>query len=117
MAQPCSSGLPSFGTHDSVSAFPHRHFADIADQQIALAFAGGGDGHAADILIAGGGDEAEIFSDFVIHIFLGDADAGGRIKIEHADFPAVADDGNLIDRDFLIAFDGNLALVDAEQAS
>ncbi len=103
--------------HDSISALPHRDFADVADQQIALALAGGGDGHAAHVLIAGGGDEAEIFSHFIIHIFLGHANTGGWIQIEDADFSAVADDGNLINGDFLVAFDGNLALVDAEKAS
>ncbi len=103
--------------HDSVGALPHRNLADVADQQTALAFACGRDGHAAHVLIAGGGDEAQIFSNFVIHIFFGDTHAGGGIQFEHADFPTVADDGNLIDRDLLVAFDGDLALIDAEQAS
>src|SRR6202041_3069017 len=102
--------------HDAVGAFPHRNFADVADQQVAFAVAGGRDGHAAQILIASGGDESKILADFFVHFFFGDANAGAGSHVENAHVSGVADDGNLIDRNFLVAFDENLALVVAKQA-
>ena len=109
--------LAFVGDHDSVSALPDRNFADVAHEQIALAFAGGRDGHAAHVLIARRGDQTQVFSNLIIHIFFGDADAGRGSEIEDTNFSAVADDGKLIDGNFLIAFDRDVALVDAEQAA
>src|SRR5437762_1657735 len=77
--------------NDSVGSFPDGHFADVADVKIAIAIPGGGNRHAANVLIARGSNKPKIFSDFSIEIAIGDAHAGGGIQIEVADFARIRD--------------------------
>jgi hypothetical protein len=88
------------GENDAVGGLPDGHFADVADVEIAIAGASGGEGHAANILIAGRGDEAEVAADFQFKIAVENADGGGGIQVDAADFTGVGDEG-----DFL-GFDG-----------
>src|ERR1700722_13522403 len=84
------------GKDDAIGGFPDRHLADVTDVEIAITRAGGGKGHAANILIAGGGDESEVAADFELEIGVEDADGSGGIEIDAANFSCVGDE-----RDFL----------------
>src|SRR6266436_1972314 len=74
------------GQNDAIGGLPDGHFADIADVEIAFAASGGGESHAANVLIARGSDEAEVLSDFGLQIVFGDADACRRAQIDTAYF-------------------------------
>ena len=90
--------------HDAVGGFPDGHFADVADVEIAIAIAGGGNGHAADILIARGGDQAEVAGDFQAEVIVENADGGGWIEVEAAYFPGIGDEGDFF------GFDGEVGV-------
>ncbi len=75
--------------YDPVRTLPYRNFADVTDQQIALAFTGGRDGHAADVLIACRCDQAKILSNLFVDVLFCNADTGRGIQVEHSDFAVV----------------------------
>src|SRR4029077_2052594 len=104
------------GKHDAVGRFPDGDFADVTDIKIALASAGGGKSHAADVLVARGGDEAEIFPDFGLQVAFGNAHAGGRSEVDAADFASVRDQRNLVGFDRPVGGVARFA-VDAEKFS
>ena len=84
------------GQNDAIRRLPDGHFADIADVEIAFAAAGRREGHAANVLIACGSDEAEVFSDFGLEIVFGDTHAGCRAQIDAAHFAGVGDQRDFV---------------------
>ena len=88
------------GKDDAIGGFPDGDFADVTDVKVAITGAGGGKGHAANVLIARGGDESEVAADFELEVGVEDVDGSGGIEINAANFSCVGDE-----RDFL-GFDG-----------
>jgi hypothetical protein len=102
--------------NDAIGSFPDGNFADVADVELAVAGAFGGEGHAAEILLADGGEQVKILADFVGEVGLGELDADGGSEFDAANFARIADDGGEIDFERGAARDARLAF-DAEQAS
>src|SRR5208337_452251 len=79
------------GQNNPVSCFPNGHFADVADVEIAFTGTGGGNGHAADILIASGGDEAKVAADFDLKVVVENTNRRGGIEVDGANFAGIGD--------------------------
>ena len=58
--------------NDAIGGFPDGNFADVADVELAVAGAFGGEGHAAEILLADGREQVKILADFVGEVGLGE---------------------------------------------
>src|SRR5258707_592841 len=55
-------GFGITGEDDAVSAFPDGNLTDVADEELAISAAFGGDDHAADVALTRGGDQSHVFS-------------------------------------------------------
>ena len=83
---------------------------------MAIAGAFGGEGHAAEILLADGCEQVKILADFVGEVGLGELHGDGRSQFDAADFARIADDGGEIDFEGGAAGNARFAF-DAEQAA
>ena len=101
---------------DAIGGFPDGNFADVADVELAIARAFGGEGHAAEILLAHGGEEVKILAYFVGEVGLGELDSDGGSEFDAADFAGIADDGGEVDFEGGAAGNARFAF-DAEQAA
>ena len=104
------------GQDDAIGGFPDGDFADVADVELAIACAFGGEGHAAEILLAHGGEQVKILADFVGEVGLGELDGDGGSELDAADFARIADDGGEVNFEGGAAGDTRFAF-DAEQAA
>jgi hypothetical protein len=83
--------------NDAIGRLPNGDFADVADVELAVAGAFGGESHAAEILLADGGEQVKILADFVSEVRLGELDGDGGSELDAADFAGIADDGGEVD--------------------
>ena len=102
---------------DPVSGLPDWDFADVADKDIARAFAAGGDGHLTDIFVAGAAKQGHVTRHFAVHIRFEDAHGGCGSEVEGVEFAGVGDQGYLRGFKFvaLLVLTGDL--FDGEQTS
>ena len=101
---------------DAIGRLPDGNFADVADVELAIAGAFCGEGHAAEILLADGGEQVKILADFVGEVGLGELDGDGGSEFDAADFTGIADDGSEVNFEGGAAGDTRFAF-DAEQAA
>ena len=78
------------GQQYPIGALPHRHLADVTDEDFALAVACGGDGHAAQVHGLGRPDQVQVMSDLVTEVAVGDADRRRRPHFKAAEFACIA---------------------------
>ena len=101
---------------DAIGRLPDGNFTDVADVELAIAGAFCGESHAAEILLADGGEQVKILADFVSEVGLGELDADGGSEFDAADFAGIADDGGEVDFEGGAAGNARFAF-DAEQAA